>query len=88
MQIIRVQRGGEPVKRGIALHRLLSGGDNEDRKWADGDSEWGERGERRGEHRLRKMREKGTDDWRDRMREDGGQRLWKNDWESEERQTE
>lgn len=55
----------------IALPCLLSGGENEDRKWADGAGEQGKRGEWRDEHRLRKIMEKGTDDWRDRKRKGG-----------------
>lgn len=37
---------------------------------------------------MRKMKERGTDDWRDRKRKDAGQHAWTNDWEREERQTE
>ena len=68
IHILHVQQGGEPAKHSIALPCLLSGGENEDRKWADGTGEQGNRGEWRDERRLRKMREKGTDDWRDRKR--------------------
>ncbi len=85
IHILCVQQGGEPAKRNIALPCLLSGGENENRKWADGAGEQGKRGEWRDEQRLR---EKSADDWRDRKRKDGGQQAWTNDWEREARETE
>ena len=41
IHIPHVQQGGEPAKHSIALPCLLSGGENEDRKWADGAGEQG-----------------------------------------------
>lgn len=73
------------MKHSIALLCLLSGGEDEDRKWADGASVRGKGGDRRDGQRLRKMQEKGTDDWRDRKREDGVQQAWTYDGEREER---
>lgn len=57
-------------------------------KCADGADEQGGKGEWRDEQRLKKMRKKDMDDWRDRKGKDGGQQAWTNGWDREERQRE
>lgn len=59
-----------------------------ERARSDGAGEQGKRGEWRAEERLRKMRGKGTDDWKDIKKKDRGQWAWTNGWEREVRQTE